>query len=406
MPERVVRLYKNYQLSNSLLVWLPIFYLYQRESGLSDGQIFGIQAIYYVAFCLLDVPTGMIADRYDYRRFLQAGAALLTLANLVPVFFPSYWGFLTHFMIIALAYSFTSGAGSAYVYEYLHRSGADHAYRQAEGSARAYALIGRVVCLPAAGVLMQWEPTAPYWLSAVATTAAFVVALRFPKLPPGTVHHENASVAQAWNVLRRAPLLALIMVQGVAIFTLARILQANLFQPVLDAKHLPVAWFGVLMAATQLFEAAGAARPGLLRRRVSDLGAVFGLTVIMAVCLAFIVPAGIAGTIACLCVFSLATGLSFPVQRQLMNDAISDPRTRATLLSAESLIDRAVCSGAIFVLGSYLSAGAMNTFLVHAAITTVVLMIAIAVLIKWVRLRQGDHLRRHREASSEPDQQR
>lgn len=387
-PERVIRLYKNYQLCNSLLVWLPIFYLYQRDSGLSDGQIFGIQAIYYVAFCVLDVPTGMVADRWDYRRFLQAGAVLLTVANLVPVFFPSYWGFLTHFLVIALAYSCTSGAGSAYVYEYLHRSGADHAYRQAEGSARAYALIGRVVCLPAAGVLMQWEPTSPYWLSAAATTAAFLVALRFPALPPGTAHHDNASVSQAWRVLRAAPLLAMIMVQGVAIFTLARILQANLFQPVLDIKHVPVAWFGVLMAVTTLFEAAGAARPGLLRRKVSDLAAVFGLTVVMAVSLALLVPAGIVGTVLCLCVFALASGLSFPVQRHLMNDSIRDPRTRATLLSMESLIDRAVCSGAIFVLGTYLSRGAMNDFLVHTAVATVLLMVVVAVSINLVRGRQ------------------
>ncbi len=122
-----------------------------------------------------------------------------------------------------------------------------------------------MVALPAAGVLMQWHFTSPYWLSAAATLVALGFALKLPPLPPGEHHHKEIAVKRALGALRRAPLLTLLMVQGVAIFTLVRILQANLFQPVLDAKHLPVAMFGVLMAVTTLFEAVGAARPNLIR---------------------------------------------------------------------------------------------------------------------------------------------
>ncbi len=114
----------------------------------------------------------------------------------------------------------------------------------------------------------------------------------------------------------------------------------------------------------------------------------FVLTVIMAVCLALLVPFGIVGVVVCLCVFSLATGLSFPVQRQLVNDAITDPRSRATLLSIESLIDRAVCALVIFALGGYLARGAMNTFLIHAAAGTVLLMVVVALSIHFVRTKE------------------
>ena len=44
------------------MLWLPIFYAYQRQLGLSDAQIFGIQSLYYVAFCLMEIPTGMAAS--------------------------------------------------------------------------------------------------------------------------------------------------------------------------------------------------------------------------------------------------------------------------------------------------------------------------------------------------------
>ncbi len=393
--DRVIRLYKTFSLFNGLLWWLPIFYVYQREVGLSDGEIFGIQSIYYVAFLLLDIPASVLADRFDYRRFLFAGALTLLAANLVPVLWPSYGGFLTHFLLTAVAYSLTSGAGSAYLYEYLHRSGAGELYRKAEGRARAYSLFGRVACLPLAGLLMQWYLPLPYLLTALCVGVAAVIALRLPALPGRALPHDNpatgkwGSLRPSWTLLRGSRMLILLMVQGVAIFTLVRILQSNLFQPILEAKHLPLAGFGLVMAGTTVFEALGAARPEWPKRFLGDVRAIFLLTLIMAACLALIVPAGVALTIACLCVFSFATGISFPIQRQLINDAITDPSCRATLLSLESLIDRAVCALVILALGGYLAAGRMNTFLIHAAIGTAALMAVLMTLILLAKRRNG-----------------
>ncbi|UQA97453.1 MFS transporter [Streptomyces halobius] len=399
---RVIRAHNGFKLFTGLLWWLPVFYVYQRDSGLSDSQIFSIQSIYYLAFCVLEIPTGALADRFDYRRFLQSGAALLTVANLVPVLWPSYSGFLAHFLLVALANSLVSGAGSAYLYEYLQRGGASTAYQQAEGSGRAYALTGRIVCLPAAGVLMKWHTPSPYLLSAACCVVAVLLAIRLPALPPGGEEPGGAGGPRkkwsprdqlaAGRVLLRSPQLAMYMAQGVAVFTLVRIGQANLFQPILTVKQLPLAAFGVVMAVTTLFELAGTARSSWLRR-LGDVRAVLLLTVVMALSLALLVPAGLIGTIVCLCVFSLACGLIFPIQRQLINRAIPGSEHRATLLSLESLIDRAVCALVVLALGSYLSQGEMNLFLVHVAIGTTLLMGGVALLV-----------RRHQ--SSAPQEQR
>ncbi|MEV0195864.1 MFS transporter [Nonomuraea sp. NPDC050691] len=388
---RVVRLFNGYKLFTGLLWWLPIYYVYQHDSGLSDGQIFGIQSIYYLAFCLLEIPTGALADRFDYRRFLQAGALVLTAANLVPVAWTSYTGFLVHFLLVALGNSLVSGAGSAYLYEYLRRSESVAAYQQAEGSGRAYTLTGRIAGLPAAGVLMQWYAPSPYWLSAACSAVAVLIALRLPALPSGDAGRDGRrpSVREQLLVGRtlwRSPLLMLLIAQGVAVFTLVRIGQANLFQPILTVKELPLAVFGVVMAVTTVFELVGAARSTWLRR-FGDVPVVFALTVVMAATLALLVPAGLTGTVICLCVFSLASGLVFPVQRRLINTAITDSRHRATLLSLESLIDRSVCALVVLALGGYLSRGAMDLFLIHVAVGTTVLMAALAVLLRRSRQR-------------------
>jgi MFS family permease len=381
--ERVIRRYNAFQLFAGLLLWLPIFYVYQRDAGLSDDRIFTIQSIFYLAFCLLDIPTGALADRFGYRRCLQAGAVVLTAANLVPLWQPTFAGFLTQFLMIALAHSLFSGAGSAYLYEYLHRTGNGDAYQQAEGSARAWTLIGRIAGLPAAGVLMQWWPPSPYLVSALCCGAAVVIAFGFPELPSaGPV--ERAPVLPALGAALRslgaAPRLMVLMAQGIAVFTLVRIGQANLFQPILESKSLPLGWFGVVMAGTTVFEVAGAARSGLLNR-FGPIRVVLVLTVVMAIGLAFVVPMGLVGTIGCLALFSLASGLAFPLQRRLVNRAITVAAQRATLLSIESLADRAVCALVVFLMGGFLARGAMASFLVLLAVGVAVAMLTIAYLV-------------------------
>ncbi|MEV6827976.1 MFS transporter [Amycolatopsis sp. NPDC051102] len=404
--QRAVRLSYGFQFFFGLLLWVPIFYSYQKLAGLSDGEIFGIQSIYYIVFCLLEIPTGMIADRFDYRTSLAAGAGVLVTANLVPVLSGSYAGFLVHFVLIALARSLVSGAQSAYLYEYLHASGAGEHYLRVEGVGRAYSLVGKIVLWPVIGLLMAWNLPSPYWLTAINAGIALVFACKLPPIPggrraAGKTASVLAGVGGALSALRSSRWLVLLMVQGIAMFTLVRICQVNLFQPILESKSLSVNWYGAVLAAMTVFEALGAARPHRLRRAIGPVGSVFTLTIVMALCLGAMVFVGPFPAVVLLCVFAVATGIAFPIQKQLLNDSIPDSRYRATLLSMESIVDRAVCALVAVALGAYLAAGQLNEFLVLTAVVTCVAMGLLALLLLAVRKHRSD--RRHpvpREAVS------
>ncbi|MEV6523012.1 MFS transporter [Longispora sp. NPDC051575] len=379
---RVVGLTYGFQFFFGLLVWVPVFYSYQRLVGLSNEEILGIQSVYYLVFCLFEIPTGLLADRFDYRWSLGAGAGVLLAANLLPIAEPSYAGFLAHWLLVALARSLVSGAASAYLFEYLHRAGRGEDYQRTEGRSRAYSLVGKIAVWPVAGLLLTWHMTSVYWLTALNAAVALALVLGLPKLPP-PVHEDappdekvslGATLTGAFTQLRTSRVLVLIMLQGVAIFTLARIGQVNLFQPILESKHVPLAWHGLVMSAMTVFEVLGAARSHRVRKVLGDLRAVFALTAVMAGALALVVPVGVALVVACLCVFSLASGLSYPIQRKLLNEAITDSRYRATLLSAESILDRGVCALVALALGAYLAHGRLDAFLGHAALGAGLLM--------------------------------
>ncbi|UQI44685.1 MFS transporter [Streptomyces sp. HU2014] len=382
---RIIRLNYGFQLLFNLLWWMPVFYAYQKAAGLSDGQIFGIQSIYYVAFCLFEIPTGLIADRIGTRNCLLAGAVVMTAANLAPVVSASYTGFLVHFLAIAAGRSLTSGAASAYLYDGLRAEKCDEHYLRAEGTARALGLVAKVVCWPLVGPLMAVAHPAPYVLSAASAAGSLACAVALPRLAGaggGTGktdggHGGGAFLRDAGAALRcvaSSRWLTLVMVQGVAVFTLSRICQVNLFQPILLDHGIAEASHGSVMAAMTVAEAVASARPQWLSRRLPPVAWVSLLSLALAGSLAAMTFGGPWAVVALLCLFAAATGFAYPIQRKLVNDAVPTHAPRATLLSVESIVDRAVCALAAIAAGAYLAAGRLDALLWHSAVATAVLL--------------------------------
>ncbi|WP_107410095.1 MFS transporter [Streptomyces luteocolor] len=402
---RIIRLNYGFQLLFNLLWWMPVFYAYQKTAGLTDAEIFGIQSIYYVAFCLFEIPTGLIADRIGTRNCLRAGAVVMTAANLAPVLSASYTGFLLHFLAIAAGRSLTSGAASAYLYDGLRAEKCDEHYLKAEGTARALGLAAKVVCWPLVGPLMALAHPAPYLLSAVSAAGSLACAVALPRLAGADRDSGKAAADRsdggrrggaflrdagaALRCVASSRWLALVMVQGVAVFTLSRICQVNLFQPILLDHGIAEASHGGVLAAMTVAEAVGSARPQWLSRRLTPVAWVSLLSLVLAGSLAGMAFGGPWSVVALLCLFAAATGFAYPVQRKLVNDAVPAHAPRATLLSVESIVDRAVCALAAVAVGAYVSAGHLDALLLHSALATALLLGVFHLVLHTAAVRRG-----------------
>ncbi|MBC7794638.1 MAG: MFS transporter [Clostridia bacterium] len=392
----LIRFYYAFQLFFSLLLWVPIFVAYQQRLGLSDLQIFEIQSIYYIAFCVLEIPTGMMADVIGRRRSIRFGALVLVVANLVvvgiPAFVGAYAGFVLHWVLIALSRSLISGACSAYLYDELAARGDVELYKQTEGNARAYALVGKIACWSVIGFVMAWHVTLPYWLTALSGLCAFAVSLMLPADAfdkplqlRETLLAPLRLIPQAFRAIAGSSTLALLMLQGVGLFVLVRLCQVNLFQPILGSKGFGVQAFGVVLAATSIFEAVGSARPQWMRRWMKDFHAVTVLTVVMAGTLSVMAVGDKWIAVGALAAFSFVAGISFPIQRKVLNDAIPHPSLRATLLSIESIVDRSVCAWAALQLGDFLIRGDLIRFLHVSAVLVSLFTLLIAAVVPFIR---------------------
>ena len=380
---KTLRLYQAFQIFFSLLLWVPVFFEYQQRMGVSTSDIFKIQSFYYLAFCIFELPTGWAADRWGYRTCMIWGAFVLVLANSSAGAWTSMWGFLFHFTGVALARSLISGASSAYLYALLSQVSATDRYAEIEGRARAWGLAARMLGWASVGWMMQWQVRLPYVLTAGFALLAGLCAVLLPRIEESHLKRKILS-GIGWRDLfrvvvafRYSSALLLASLQGLALFVLSRLCMVNLFQPILLGKGVATVSHGFWMSVLTLFEATGSAYPrawvptGWLLSRANLL---WGMTLVFGVSVVGMAMGNAAAALISLCVFSWATGVAYPVQKQAMNEAITENLElapfRALVLSCESLFDRAICAGIAAGMGYWIESGRLSDFLVIAGSLT------------------------------------
>jgi MFS family permease len=184
MYERSLRIFARISYIRAFWLGSMISILFLKYVGLDDVEISLFHTITGVAIFCLELPTGVLADRYGYRASIIASFGFLALAFmsfLVALAYGEYVIFFGTAAFFSLSSSFYSGAANAYVYRLL-----DHVGRKGEYLAYQSAIASRSRIIEAAAIMIGAALYAqavylPYLLQAVFISGAF--ALTFGLAP-------------------------------------------------------------------------------------------------------------------------------------------------------------------------------------------------------------------------------
>ena len=162
----------------------PVYALLFVDSGMSDGQISALLAIWSAVGIAAEVPMGAVADRWSHRNALVAGALLQALGYVAWILAPGFTGFAIGFVVWALGGALVSGSSEALLYEGLTAAGAADHYARVQGWATAAEFLAFI---PAVLVATALLPIGGYaaigWVSVATCLAAAVLARRLPSAP-------------------------------------------------------------------------------------------------------------------------------------------------------------------------------------------------------------------------------
>lgn len=122
------KLYKIYVLLNKSFLIYTTIVLYYRYKGLSFTQIMFLSSISAITTFLLEVPSGIIADRTKRKNLLIVSGVFTTFSLLIIFIAKSYWVIIIASVLMGISDAFESGADTAFIYDYFKNNDKEHEY--------------------------------------------------------------------------------------------------------------------------------------------------------------------------------------------------------------------------------------------------------------------------------------
>lgn len=261
-------------------------------AGLGPAEISALFVIWSVSSVIVEVPTGVLADRVSRRKLLVAGPLITASGFALWTVAPSFVAFAAGFVLWALGGALRSGTTQALVYDELNRLGRSQDYARLTGLMRAAGAIGVIGGTAAAAPLFAWGG---YDAAGAASVVACVLcSVMSAMLPEGREaaadppEPEDADpdlgwreiVRHGWGSVRTQPVARRMLLLGVALTWVAALdeyLPLLIASFVVDAAAEPdPAAVALLMIVVSAGDIGGALAAGRFRS-VDAIGPAVGV---------------------------------------------------------------------------------------------------------------------------------
>ncbi len=407
--------YRRHQLLAGALFWMPTAFLYLVEQyGLTTAL--RVQAVYYAAVVVLEVPSGWLSDRLGRVLTLRLVAVWWLAAHLLFIASPGTVGLIgvvAAQVFLAAGYAFLSGTDVMLHFDTLEAIGRADEFDEREASSRRGLLGITAITALAGGAIGLVDLRLPFALSLAAAAAQLAIAWQLVEPPRSSVigaGHPARRRLGAWQDLvaavrhfgdRPMAWLGLYVVAQVVTVHLAADLTgpylADLLGDGLVEPDRAALATGATAAAVALVGAVVVPTVPVLARRIGLAATLLGVALIptgLLVAMAVTSAVWLVPLLALRGVQGAATSVLVPA---VVGGHVEQER-RATVLSLNSLGGRLLYGGALLGLAATDGDG-LGSGLTVAAVLAAVLLAAVLVgypLLARGRIRlEHDHEHEH-----------
>lgn len=104
---------------DDLVLIYPLYVVMFTDFGMEPWQVATLLAVWSTTAFLLEIPSGVWADKYSRKNILFVGQMVRSLGYASWLLFPNFWGFLVGFVLWGIKSALTSGTFQALIYDEL-----------------------------------------------------------------------------------------------------------------------------------------------------------------------------------------------------------------------------------------------------------------------------------------------
>lgn len=188
-PRALARRLRPLQIGVALqnfMLWVAVEKLFLSEIGFTAVSIGVMAAAYSVVVPLLEVPSGVLADRWSRNGLLVLASVALALSTLLGGLSTGVGSYVVAAMVLGVYFALSSGTVDSVVYDtVLEETGSSDVYEKWIGRVRIVESAALVVSALVGGLLADWVSTRVTYFASVPFAVLSVVALllfREPRL--------------------------------------------------------------------------------------------------------------------------------------------------------------------------------------------------------------------------------
>lgn len=218
--------------------------------GLTLLQIQLLQSWYMLWVFILEVPSGVIADKFGRKISVMLGVIIMGIAVGLYGSFSGFIFYLGVELLFALATALVSGADQALLYDSLKESGEEAESKKVIGRAHAFSLAGIGLAAPLGSLIAGiYGLNIPVLLTAIPLFLAAIVAF---SIKEPRVHRKAEETTRYMDILKTGVVffykhktLRVLAFDGILVAS-AGYFVFWLYQPLLEQSGVPVFYFGFI----------------------------------------------------------------------------------------------------------------------------------------------------------------
>ena len=156
---------------------LPIYALYTilfREKGLSIAEIALLLSFWSFVTLLLELPSGILADRWNRKNMLCISIILKTACYVIWCFSDTFIMFGLGFVFWGISGAFSSGTEEGLIYDHLKSENREKEFSKIYSKGRFYAALGILLAVISSGILANFIS-----ISAISVLSAIICLISF-----------------------------------------------------------------------------------------------------------------------------------------------------------------------------------------------------------------------------------
>jgi MFS family permease len=238
---------------------------------------------------VLEIPSGILADKWGRKKVLIVSYTFATLQILTLIWATTYWHFIIAVIFAAISYSFLSGTNTAFFYDTLKQLKREKDFEKLWARQSIYHQGPLIIAFIASGFLYKISPQLPFYLSALFLIASLIIVFTFkePKVhkPIEQVNVFTHFKESIKHIFKNRYL------KGILLFTILFSIGSDLSygygQVYLKQLALPIIFFGIAYTFKSLLVTASSNFAPFLRKKFS-YGNLFSIQLILITILLYV----------------------------------------------------------------------------------------------------------------------